>query len=149
MVKKKFVGELAFLSNFHPSPIIIPEWEMEYATGEHLYQSLKTEDMKWAIAIAEAKTPGQCKRLAQECPLRENWEEVKLGAMYFTLQRKFPIELPNRFTLQLLQTPDEDLVEINPWKDTFWGVDYRTGEGQNWLGRLLLIHRDKLRERIT
>ena len=38
------------------------------------------------------------------------------------------------------------LEEGNGWHDTFWGVDLKTGEGENHLGRILMQVREELRE---
>jgi predicted NAD-dependent protein-ADP-ribosyltransferase YbiA (DUF1768 family) len=48
---------------------------------------------------------------------------------------------------RLLATGTALLREGNWWRDTFWGVDQRTGAGQNHLGRLLMEIRDELRDR--
>ena len=38
------------------------------------------------------------------------------------------------------------LEEGNTWHDTFWGVDAKTGEGQNHLGKILMKIREELKE---
>jgi len=46
----------------------------------------------------------------------------------------------------LLQCTGIDyLLEYAPWGDDFWGVvDKKQRKGQNWLGRLLMEHREQL-----
>ena len=39
---------------------------------------------------------------------------------------------------KLLSTGDAELVEGNTWNDTFWGVNSRTGKGDNNLGKILM-----------
>ena len=46
----------------------------------------------------------------------------------------------------LLATGDLVLEEGNTWHDTFWGVDARTREGENHLGRILMRVRGELAE---
>ena len=46
---------------------------------------------------------------------------------------------------QLLATGDKLLVEGNRRGDTCWGVDVRTGQGENRLGRILMKVREELR----
>ena len=46
---------------------------------------------------------------------------------------------------QLLATGNLVLEEGNGWHDTFWGVDLKTGEGENHLGRILMQVREELR----
>ena len=47
---------------------------------------------------------------------------------------------------RLLATGDKRLVEGNTWGDTFWGVDLRSGRGENQLGRILMRVREELKE---
>ena len=46
----------------------------------------------------------------------------------------------------LLATGDLGLEEGNTWHDTFWGVDAKTREGENHLGRILMRVREELAE---
>ena len=48
---------------------------------------------------------------------------------------------------RLIGTGDAYLEEGNTWHDTCWGVDAKTGEGLNHLGRILMKVRDELREK--
>jgi predicted NAD-dependent protein-ADP-ribosyltransferase YbiA (DUF1768 family) len=50
---------------------------------------------------------------------------------------------------KLLATEDATLVEGNTWHDLWFGrcdCTKHGGEGQNWLGRLLMALREELRE---
>ena len=46
----------------------------------------------------------------------------------------------------LLETGDKPLLEGNLHKDIFWGIDSKTREGENHLGKLLMELRAKFRE---
>jgi predicted NAD-dependent protein-ADP-ribosyltransferase YbiA (DUF1768 family) len=46
---------------------------------------------------------------------------------------------------QLILTGNEQLIEGNNWGDTFWGVDLRTGKGDNHLGKILMQIREVLK----
>ena len=46
---------------------------------------------------------------------------------------------------QLLATGTAPLGEGNTWGDTCWGVDLRTGKGENRPGVILMKTRDELR----
>lgn len=48
-------------------------------------------------------------------------------------------------TQDLLDTGNKTLKEGNYWKDLYWGVDLRTGEGENHLGKILMQLRDYFR----
>lgn len=129
-------GDYSFLSNF---------FEHDGWTVEHHYQAAKTNDPAWAARILGAKKPGEAKKIARDkaCPAREDWFKVNLAVMKTLLRLKFApgSELARR----LLLTGSAYLVEGNWWGDDFWGVDSKTGEGANWLGRLLMEGRDELK----
>lgn len=46
----------------------------------------------------------------------------------------------------LLATGDAELKEGNTWNDTFWGIDQKTGSGENHLGKILMKIRDEFSE---
>jgi len=75
--------------------------------------------------------------------LRPDWARIKLDIMYHLLQQKFRDPLLQKL---LLRTQDAELVEGNVWNDTYWGVC--SGVGENHLGRLLMLVRFHLKEKI-
>lgn len=132
----RFEGEYEFLSNFYV--------EESGMTLEHYYQAAKTTDPEWVRKILGADTPNLAKKLGQLCPLRPDWEDVKLEVMEELLLGKF--EPDTELTEKLLATGSAHLVEGNWWGDTYWGVC--RGEGENHLGHLLMEVRAMLqRER--
>lgn len=134
-----FRGEYAFLSNFHPAPV---EFEgILYPTVEHAYQAAKTLNREERQRIANLPTPGAAKRAGKQVQLRPDWEDVKIDVMTRLVRRKFTC-YPD-LAEKLLATGDLPIVEINTWKDTFWGVC--EGVGQNHLGRILMAVRKELR----
>lgn len=137
---KEFQGKYRFLSNFHPSVIVIDGWK--YLTVEHAFQAAKTNNLEEKRKIRDADTPGKAKRLGQKVTLRDEWESVKVTAMRDLLRKKF-IEDPLRS--KLIETGDEELFEGNNWGDRFWGVDIENGRGENWLGKLLMGVRAEMR----
>lgn len=150
---EEFSGRYSFLSNFSPAPVYIligTKW-VRCPTVEHGYQASKTGSQHWRRRIAEAKTPGEAKRMGRARTIHRlsYWDDVKTVVMLELLRQKF-----SRSALRerLLRTGDAQLVEGNTWHDTFWGVcncgaceietrgDWR---GENWLGRLLMrVRRD-------
>lgn len=137
----RFGGAYRFLSNFHPSPIVV--WGMKYPTAEHAYQSAKSPTF-WGVVrfslMTYDKTPGQVKRLGQKITLRPEWKYMKLLVMAHIVQIKF--EIPE-LRAQLLATKDYELVEGNDWGDKFWGEC--DGEGENNLGKILMVERALIR----
>jgi ribA/ribD-fused uncharacterized protein len=140
----RFDGKHAFLSNFYPAEIELGY--LTYPTVEHAYQAAKTLDMTLRAQFTQVHTPGQAKRLGRTVPLRPDWEEIKAAEMWGLLVKKFNIpELRN----QLLATGSARLVEGNLYGDRFWGVDLRTGEGENFLGTLLMLLRGRIRQEVV
>ena len=134
-----FDGHWAFLSNFYWNEI---EFEgIVYPTNEHFFQAMKTLDNDERRAIANCLTPGRAKRMGRRVALRSDWESVKEDVMFLGLCLKFADE---QLADWLLETGDEELVEGNWWKDTFWGVC--DGVGENKLGKLLMKVRDMIKE---
>lgn len=77
--------------------------------------------------------------------LRSDWEAVKVTVMEEIVRAKFTQNEDLKW--RLLTTGDACLEEGNTWHDTFWGVDAKTGEGLNHLGRILMKVRDELRDK--
>ncbi len=143
-----FQGNYRFLSNFYPSPIMFPLGEGNlYPTAEHLYQSGKTnvESEKEIIRLAES--PKIAKSLGFKMTLRPDWEENKLSWMSVCVLFKF---CQNKdLSKKLIETERMLLIEANSWKDTFWGVDETTGQGNNHLGKILMHVRSLLKDTTT
>lgn len=125
----RFDGNYRWLSNF---------------TGgvEQKYQAAKCVNPHERDFILKS-TPSQAKRLGRTCEMREDWLEIRLHVMAKLVREKFSKE-PYRSLL--LATGDEELVECNWWGDKFWGVDVKTREGQNNLGKILMMIRQELRD---
>lgn len=141
-----FTGDYRFLSNFHPVEIVGPG-DKVYRSVEHAYQASKSVTAAdWDMILACA-TPGMAKKAGRKLKLRDNWDGVKVKVMRRLLEQKFAPG--SDLAAQLLATSDAELQEGNNWNDTFWGVDSRTGEGFNHLGRLLMEVRNELRPKQT
>jgi ribA/ribD-fused uncharacterized protein len=144
-VVDRFDGtDYAFLSNFYPSPIVLPQWHAAAGqtaqTVEHAFQSAKTEAPHEARMILAANSPGVAKRLGRRVAIRDGWDEGRVSIMLGLLRLKFALH--SDLSLQLLNTRYAYLVEGNTWGDYFWGqVD---GRGSNMLGKLLMLVRAEL-----
>jgi N-glycosidase YbiA len=133
-----FSGPYEFLSNFFHSPITING--ILYPTVEHAFQAHKSLDEDDHRAVASQSTPGWAKKAGRALDLRPDWEDVKVEVMRMCLAEKFAsgCDLARR----LVETGETILVEGNTWGDTYWGV--YNGEGENWLGKLLMERRQEL-----
>ena len=129
----EFKGKHFFLSNFY-TPRQMP-------SGEHLFQAAKATTTGDYMKVMSAPTPGQAKSLGRLIKLRDDWEDVKDDIMADVIAFKF--HEPHLRSL-LLQTAGQELIEGNAWGDTYWGVDLRTGRGENMLGKTLMAHRHNL-----
>lgn len=139
----EFRGEYAFLSNFYeaPEPIYYYFGIYQARSGEHLFQALKTlVDVERASVLA-LPSPKQAKAAGRRVTMRPHWDQVRLTVMQEVLEAKF--KDPD-LAAKLLATGDAELIEGNYWNDTFWGVNLKTGEGHNWLGRLLMLQRAQM-----
>jgi hypothetical protein len=72
--------------------------------------------------------------------LRPGWDDERLGVMEALLREKFK---NGALMAKLQATHPHELVEGNTWGDRFWGVS--EGQGENHLGRLLMLIRDERR----
>lgn len=135
-----FRGEYAFLSNFWEVPVTYRD--KTYGSNEAAFQAQKcmTEDEKMEFTQLR---PSASKKLGRRVQLRPDWEEVKVTIMEEIVRAKFT---QNEDLKQLLlATGDAYLEEGNTWHDTCWGVDAKTGEGLNHLGKILMKVREELR----
>jgi ribA/ribD-fused uncharacterized protein len=140
---KEFQGKYRPFSNFWYATVKVGE--IEFPTNEHAYVYLKAaysvDKIKLLPQLLQLK-PGEAKKLGRTLPFRPDWDAVKYGVMEDLCRRKF-IHHPELKKL-LLSTRNEELQEGNLWNDTYWGVNLRTGKGENNLGKILMKIREEL-----
>jgi len=141
MTINEFRGKYKFLSNFYPSQVTYEG--TIYPTVEHAYQASKSLDSNFRGKILLCETPTQAKKLGKLVALREGWNNNRYYIMYKLVYRKFKYN--PELAKQLLDTGDAILEEGNKWGDTYWGIDLRTGQGENNLGKILMYVRDRLK----
>jgi len=136
-----FRNEYRFLSNFWDAPVTYKG--LTYRNAEAAFQAQKclTEEEKVQFTTLRSN---EAKRLGRNVQLRPNWENVKLPIMEEILRAKFTQN--EELKTLLLATGELVLEEGNTWGDTFWGVDAKTREGRNHLGRILMRIRKELQE---
>lgn len=145
-----FSNEYRFLSNFWPSPItftiLLPSFDgiskITAPTVEHAYQALKCVKPRDRDSILSAKTPGEAKKLGSKIRPRDDWDQVKMQIMHQLTHHKYTQNLD--LAKLLMATGDAEIVEANWWGDTYWGVDRKTGKGDNRLGQLIMVIRADL-----
>ena len=130
-----------FLSNFYEAKV---EYKgLVFGSNEAAFQAQKCMTEEEKVQFTEFG-PGKSKGVGRRVRLRPDWEQVKVGIMEEIVRAKFA-QHPE-LAAKLLATEDQVLVEGNHWGDTFWGVDTRTGLGENHLGKILMKVREELRQ---
>lgn len=131
---KGFFGEYRWLSNFQSCSV----WfrGLEYPSSENAYQAAKVDvDSRQSFLTCSAT---KSKTLWKEFPslyTTEQWDEIRYDIMSEILFNKFK---SGGLRQKLIETADKHLVEINHWHDVYWGVDYKSGNGENKLGEILM-----------
>lgn len=135
-----FRDEYSFLSNFYPAEIKYNG--LTYYSNECAYQAQKTnrEDIRKQFTKYNSY---QAKKMGKKILLREDWNEVKDQIMFELCLEKFKSH-PN-LAKKLIETGNEYIVEENTWGDKYWGVC--NGEGENRLGKILMIVRSILQNK--
>ena len=145
---RSFSRTYAFLSNFYPC---IVEYEgMTFPSVEHAFQAAKTLDMEERSNFCAYPDPATAKKAGRKLKLRKDWEDVKIDIMRQLVYDKFTRNMSrgNGYVIvdirkKLLNTGNAYLEEGNNHGDRFWGTV--KGEGQNWLGKILMEIRSELR----
>lgn len=135
-----FVGDYRFLSNFFAAGVELDG--VIYPSTEHAFQAAKTIDPAERAMVCSCRSPAEAKKAGRRVAMRADWLRVRVGVMEALVRQKFTRNLG--LASLLLQTGDAELVEGNHWEDRFWGVC--RGEGENWLGRILMKVRAELVE---
>ena len=137
-----FRGYHAWLSNMYDCEIEFMGHKFKSVENAYMFAK-RPNDSEW-LNKCLSLSPGDVKKASRLITVREDWESVKLSVMYELLKQKFTQE---PFRTDLLNTRGENIVEGNRWNDTFWGVDVKAtpNVGENWLGRLIMDIRTKLK----
>ena len=135
-----FRGKYYFLSNFFPAEVTYNG--LTYQNNEAAFQAQKTYSKEERIEFTTLE-PRDAKRRGRRVRLRSDWEQVKDRIMEEIVRAKFSQN--EELKEQLLATGDAQLVEGNRWNDRYWGVDIRSGVGENHLGKILMKVRSELR----
>lgn len=135
----EFRGEYRWLSNFYPCTIVLEG--VEYPSVEHAYMSRKSDSELWKDFCVTTISPEEVKKASKRISLLPHWESIKVDIMRECLTQKYSEE-PLRS--KLIATGSQILQEGNWWGDQFWGVDLRTGVGENYLGKLIMGIREEL-----
>ena len=119
---------------------------MTFQGPEGLYQALKFTDPAIQRAIASPRSGMEAKKEAYRHTPRQDWNDLRIQAMTYTLGVKL-IQHPARFGTALLATGNLPIVERSQ-RDDFWGARPNGNRlnGHNHLGRILTDLRQHLRK---
>lgn len=134
-----FRGELSFCSNFYPC--VVTYQGVKFPTSEHAFQWAKCKRQEDKDKILNTPSATEAKKIGKAAELIDNWNGLRLGIMCDILESKFSND---QLAAKLLATGDLHLEEKNYWHDYWWGTC--NGKGENWLGRILMDIRSKIRE---
>ena len=137
---KEFKNQYFFLSNFYEYPIYYNK--LVFCNAEAAFQAQKVINEKDQYKFINLNA-SQARKLGKTVQLRKDWEEIKDNVMYEIVKRKFTIN--KELQQKLLETKEKKIVEGNWWHDTYWGVDSKTGIGQNKLGKILMKVREEVK----
>ena len=139
----RFRGDYGFLSNFWEVPVTYQG--LTYGSNEAAFQAQKCMTEEEKLPFTRMR-PSEAKKTGRRVALRPDWEKVKVGIMEEIVRAKFTQNEDLKW--RLIGTGDADLEEGNTWHDTCWGVDAKTGEGRNHLGKILMKIRAELAETV-
>lgn len=138
---KEFEGEYRWLSNFWISPFNLNG--KHYRSVEHFYQASKATNDQDHEYVRMLFTPNQTKKAGKTIQCRQDWATVKNDIMRIGVWEKF--KQNNELREKLIATGDAILEEGNWWNDLHFGIDNKTGKGENWLGKILMETREKIK----
>ena len=146
--------ETEFLSNFYPykqfqedemcpHDVDVSYMGLQFKCVENAYMAAKCDSVDDMVKFID-KTPHWAKDYSVQglISVRKDWDSIKIAVMTDLVWQKFANN--PELKKMLLDTGDMELIEGNTWGDVFWGVC--EGKGQNHLGKILMMTRDKLRK---
>ena len=136
-----FFSEYKYLSNFYKCTVyndgfIFPSSEHAYMKNKLDPEVYSKDNIRELVTEILPMSCGDVKRWGSTIQLRKDWADVKLDIMSAIVFDKFYRNKDLRNLL--LSTGDKYLSELNWWGDTCYGVDCRTGSGENNLGKILM-----------
>lgn len=134
----RFTGKYAYLSNRFGCQFI---WQgLKYCHAEAAFQSSKCTDMEERKVFCNCSADKAALKGKDIVP-PSDWESEQFAIMETILTAKFE-QNPNLMKC-LVETGNALLINGNKKKETFWGVDSYSWEGENHLGKILMTIRDK------
>ena len=134
-----FFEEYRFLSNFHTCNVIYNGKLFPSSEHAFMYAKLDEDEHGGQYSQMIKLSAAEVKKWGRTIDLRKDWEEIKKKVMFDVNFAKYSQN--EDLKEKLLSTGEKTLSELNWWNDKFYGVDYKTGEGKNVLGKVLMMIR--------
>jgi len=140
-MSKEFIKN--WFSNMIPFDTPLVFEGISYPSVENYYQAMKLSenDFEGRKKLASV-SPKESKKLVREMKQRVLSDSEKIRYMRIALEHKFSNE--TTWGKKLLQTENQEIMELNNWGDSFWGYDVEKENGKNILGLLLMARRSEL-----
>ena len=137
-VISSFKGEYDFLNNRYGCSFV---WQgIRYNNVESAFQASKYTDESERKILSRMSADKAVKKSMDFTPSAE-WEDCKLNIMESIIMAKFD-QNPS-LKKRLIETDDRILINGNNKHETYWGVDLYSWIGENHLGKILMIIRNK------
>lgn len=133
----QFTGDYEFLSNFYNAPIFFNG--LSFQNAEAAFEAQRTDDINVRKRFCRL-SGNKAKALGRRVEERDNWNYEKEDIMRKIVHEKFKTH--KELAQKLIATGDEELINVNTWRDSYWGIS--NGSGKNKLGRILMEIRDEL-----
>ena len=114
----EFKGQYEWASNFYMEAPFYVQGQ-PFKSSEHYFAAAKTTDIEWCRKILDEPTPAGTKKQGRKCPVRPNWNDVRVYVMADALWYKFSQNTD--IQQKLVDTAIQEMVEGNWWHDNFWG----------------------------
>lgn len=138
-----FRGEFSFLSNFTTIEKPLEYQGNAYSSVEHFYIAMKTLDKGKRVEVSQHPAKG-LKAFGQQLELREDWTDVlRLNVMLYATCWKYNRHNP-KLRAKLKATGGKYIQEGNWWGDAFFGFCFKTEQGHNHLGNILMKVREEI-----
>lgn len=133
-----FKGEYDFLSNRFSYRFV---WQgLKYDNAEAAFQSSRCANERERKAFCDCSADKAALKGREVVPPAD-WENERLNIMESVLTAKF--EQNPMLMKRLVETGSKLLINGNSKRETYWGVNLYTWEGENQLGKLLTKIREK------
>jgi predicted NAD-dependent protein-ADP-ribosyltransferase YbiA (DUF1768 family) len=140
----QFVGEYRFLDWAAPASILFPRLDAKRTINfDHVQSYGNVREAFRAVEqrradLLDQEPEGELGLMCQDL------DDIKETILLWLLKQKFDPTIRPKLAWKLVYTESRDLYYGNNQRDFYWGCDPITLEGENKLGKLLMVVRDEI-----